>query len=86
MLREFKQTNGIAHLQKLANQSTLNKAHVIEITKVCTVALMKAKDSLVVRFKEKHVNWQKKAGAKARKVVQVRQYFVNPKTETEVFG
>ena len=57
---KFKQTNQIAHLQKLANQSTLNKAHMIERTKACTVAFMKARNSLVVPCKEKHVNWKKK--------------------------
>ena len=35
------------HLSKLANQSTLNVAHVIEITKTCTVAFIKARNSLV---------------------------------------
>ena len=57
---KFKQTNQIAHLQKLANQSTLNKAHMIEITKACTADFMKARNSLVVRCREKHVNWKKK--------------------------
>ena len=56
---KFKQTNKIAHLQKLANQSTLNKAHVIEITKACTVAFMKARNYLVVRCREKPVHWEK---------------------------
>ena len=37
-----------AHLSKLANQSTRNKAHVIEITNACIVAFMKARSSLVV--------------------------------------
>ena len=37
----------------------MNKAHVIEITKACTVALMKARNSLVVHCRKKHVNWQK---------------------------
>ena len=45
---KFKQTNQISHLETLANQSTLNKAHVIEITKACTVTSMKARNSLVV--------------------------------------
>ena len=30
------------------------------MTKTCTVAFMKARNSLVVRFREKHVNWKKK--------------------------
>ena len=37
----------------------LNKAHVIEITKACTVAFMKARNSLIARCREKHVNWKK---------------------------
>ena len=36
-----------AHLQKLAEQSMLNDTHVIQIGKICTVVLMKAKNSLV---------------------------------------
>ena len=36
------------HLLKLANQSTLNKAHAIGITKACIVVFMKARNSLVV--------------------------------------
>ena len=55
-----KQTNQIHHFQTLANQSTLNKAHVIEITKACTVTFMKARNSFVNRCGEKHVNWEKK--------------------------
>ena len=55
---KFKQTNQIPHLYTLANQSTLNKAHVIEITNAFTVAFMKARNSLVVHCREKHVNWQ----------------------------
>ena len=42
-----------AHLEKLANQSTLNKAHMIEITKACIAAFMKARNSLVVWSREK---------------------------------
>ena len=41
-----------AHLQKLANQLTLNGGHVIEITKVCTVTFMKARNCLVFRCKK----------------------------------
>ena len=48
------------HLWKLANQSTLNKAHVIEVTKACKVAFMKARDSFVVWYREEGVNWGKK--------------------------
>ena len=47
------------HLWKLANQSTLNKAHVIEITKACKVAFMKARDSFVVRHRKERVDWKK---------------------------
>ena len=42
-----------AHLYKLAIQSTLNKAHLIEIIKACVVAFMKARNSLVVWCREK---------------------------------
>ena len=34
---------------------------MIEITKACTVTFMKARNSLVVRCGEKHVNWEKKS-------------------------
>ena len=37
----------------------LNGVHVIEITKTCTVAFMKARNSLVVRCREKRANWEK---------------------------
>ena len=37
----------------------LNKAHVIKVTKVCTFAFMKTRNSLV-QCREKHVNWEKK--------------------------
>ena len=47
------------HLWKLSNQSTLNKAHVIEITKACKVAFMKARESFVVQYREERINWQK---------------------------
>ena len=47
---KFKQTNQI--FSPLSNQSTLNKAHVIKITKACKVVFMKARDSLVVRYRE----------------------------------
>ena len=56
---KFQQTYQIPHLYILAKQSTLNKAHVIEITKVRTVAFMKARNSLVVQCREKHVNSKK---------------------------
>ena len=38
----------------------MNKAHVIKITKPCTVAFMKARNCLVVRCREKRVDWKKK--------------------------
>ena len=41
-----------AHLEKLANQSML-KAHVIEITKACVAALIRAKNSLGFWCREK---------------------------------
>ena len=37
-----------AHLRNLANQSALNKVHVIEITQARTVAFMKVRNLLVV--------------------------------------
>ena len=49
-----------SHLWKLANQWTLNKSHVIETTKACTVAFMKAINSLVIRCREERINWRKK--------------------------
>ena len=59
-----------AHLQKLANQSTLNGTHVIEITKACTVALMKARNFLIFRCREKRVN-----GKNNRSMAEI--YFLN---------
>ena len=41
-----------AQLKKLANQSTLNKAHAIAITKACILAFMKARNSFVVWRRE----------------------------------
>ena len=37
----------------------LNKANVIETTKTTTLAFMRARNSLVARCREKHVNWKK---------------------------
>ena len=48
-----------AHLQKIANQSMLHGAHVKEMAKTFTVVFMKARKSLVVRWREKSVNWKK---------------------------
>ena len=42
---------------------------MIQITNACTVAFMKARNSLVVRYREKHVNWKK------RKQKMVKIYF-----------
>ena len=47
-------------LWKLASQSTLNKACMIEIAKACKVAFMKARDSFVVRYRKERVSWKKK--------------------------
>ena len=41
---------------KLTNQSTLNEAHVTEITKAYVFVFMKARNSLVVRCREERVN------------------------------
>ena len=60
---KFKQTNRIFSPLKIS-QATLNKAYVIEITKSCTVAFMKARHSLVVRCREERV--KKKRGKKAQ--------------------
>ena len=38
----------------------MNKSHVIERTKACTVAFMKAINSLVIRCREERINWRKK--------------------------
>ena len=43
----------LAHLQNLAIKSTLNEAHVIETTKVLEDTFMKARNSLVVRCRER---------------------------------
>ena len=46
---KFKETNQMCSpLEKLANQSMLNKVHLIEITKAFAVAFMKARNPLVV--------------------------------------
>ena len=56
---KFKQTNQICSPLKIS-KSKLNKAYAIEIAKACTVAFMKARNSLVVRCGEECVNWKKK--------------------------
>ena len=52
----------------------MNAALVIKVTKACKVAVMKARNSLVVRCREKHVNWEKKEtcqlGKKKEKMVK----------------
>ena len=55
-----------AHLWKLASQSKLNKDYVIQITKACMFAFMKARNTLVVWCREKKKN----------KVVKM--YFLKP--------
>ena len=55
---KFKQTNQICSHLKI-NQSTLNEAHVIEITKACTVTFMKARNPLVFQWRGGRVNWEK---------------------------
>ena len=50
---KFKETNQICSPLTLANQSTLNKAHVVEITKACIVAFMKARNYSVVSCRER---------------------------------
>ena len=47
------------HLQKLASQTTLNDAHVIEIAKTSSVAFMKARNFMFVRCRNKRVNLKK---------------------------
>ena len=46
------------HFQKLANQAMLHDAHVKEIVKTSTVALMKTRHSFIVLCIEKRVNWK----------------------------
>ena len=48
-----KKPNKFAHLYESANQSMLNKAHIAETTKACTVGFMKARSSLVVQWRER---------------------------------
>ena len=52
-MRNSKKPLKLAHLWELANKLTLNKTHVIEITKACIVAFMKGKNYLVVWCREK---------------------------------
>ena len=58
---KFKQTNQISSPLKIS-QSTLNKAHIVEITKAYKVAFTNARDSFVVRHREERVNWREKTG------------------------
>ena len=62
------------HLWKLANQSTLNKVHVTEITKACKTVFMKARDSFVVRCRA-----NVSIGKKTR---MVKIYFLVTKSKT----
>ena len=41
------------------SQLSFNKVRVIEITKTCTVAFIKARNSSVFRCREERVNWKK---------------------------
>ena len=45
---------------KLANQSALNKGHVMEITKAYKVTFMIARNSLAIRYRQKLVKKKKK--------------------------
>ena len=54
----------LAYLYKWANQSTLNGVHAIEIIKTCTVAFMKAINSLIVWCREKLFNCRKSENGK----------------------
>ena len=56
---KFKQTSQLCQPAKIS-QSTLNKIHLIEITKGCIVAFIKARNSLVFLCREEHVNREKK--------------------------
>ena len=53
---QFKETNQIYSPLKISQSIKLNKAHVIEITKACAVAFMKARNSMVfsIRERKKH--------------------------------
>ena len=46
----------------------MNKAHVIEITKACTVAFMKARNSLVVHCRKKQTTGEQNIGNVMRNV------------------
>ena len=70
---KFKQTNQICSLLKVS-QSTLNNAYVTEITMACTVAFMKARNSLVVRCREEDVNWKKKNKKKDVFILSVKKF------------
>ena len=55
------------------NVLMLNKAHVIEITKACSVLFMKARSSLAVRCRERQKK-KKKHTKKPRKIMKM--YFL----------
>ena len=67
---KFKQANQICSTLKI-NQSTLNKAYMIEKTNACIVAFMKARNFLFVRCREERINWEKK---KTQQMVKI--YFL----------
>ena len=60
----------------MANQSTLNRAQVIEITKACIVAFMKGRNSWVVWFREKE---KKQKMVKMNFKALAKIFFVNIK-------
>ena len=52
-MRNSKKPIKFAHLKKLANQSTLNNSHVIEIKKASTIAFMTARNYLFVGWTDR---------------------------------
>ena len=58
-MRNSKKPIKFAHLKKLANQSTLNNSHVIEIKKASTIAFMKARNYLFVGWTDRERQGEK---------------------------
>ena len=56
----------------------LNKAHVIEITKVRKIDFMKARDSLAVRYREERVNWGEGGGDRMVKIYFLKLHANRP--------
>ena len=79
-MRNSKKPLKLAHLWELANKLTLNKTHVIEITKTCIVAFMKGRNYLVVwcREKKKHTRcWKRSFESSPKNVfVNIRKLFM----------